>query len=105
MGHINSHILHPLLSYSTICSLFLIYVCFFLPNFSQRDKLEDMLRGLNTERDKIGECMVYCLDHAEAAEEIVDCIAESLSILQTPIPKKVCNLNTKGDLRVEEWRV
>ncbi len=48
-----------------------------------------MLRGLNLERDKIGEAMVYCLDHAESAEEIVDCIAESLSILQTPIPKKV----------------
>jgi U2-associated protein SR140 len=33
--------------------------------------------------------MVWCLEHAEAAEEIVECIAESLSILQTPIPKKV----------------
>ena len=33
--------------------------------------------------------MVWCLDHAESAEEIVECIAESLSILQTPIPKKV----------------
>ena len=33
--------------------------------------------------------MVWCLEHAESAEEIVECIAESLSILQTPIPKKV----------------
>lgn len=33
--------------------------------------------------------MVFCLNNAEAAEEIVDCIAESLSILKTPLPKKV----------------
>lgn len=33
--------------------------------------------------------MVFCLNNAEAAEEIVDCITESLSILKTPLPKKV----------------
>ena len=56
----------------------------------QRDRLEDLLRELTPERVKIGDAMVWCLDHAESAEEIVECIAESLSILQTPIPKKVC---------------
>ena len=56
---------------------------------SQRDQLEDMLRELVHERDRIGDAMVWCLDHAEAADEIVECIAESLSILQTPMPKKV----------------
>ena len=56
---------------------------------SQRDQLEDMLRELVPERSRIGDAMVWCLDHAEAAEEIVECIAESLSILQTPMPKKV----------------
>lgn len=34
--------------------------------------------------------MVWCLDHATSSEEIVECITESLSILQTPLPKKVC---------------
>ena len=58
-------------------------------HFSQRDRLEDMLRELTPERPKIGEAMVWCMDHAESAEEVVECIAESLSILQTPIPKKV----------------
>lgn len=58
--------------------------------FSQRDRLEDMLRELTPERLKVGEVMVWCLDHAEAAEEIVECISEALSILQTPLPKKVC---------------
>ena len=56
---------------------------------SQRDRLEDMLRELTGEKVRIGDAMVWCLDHADAAEEVVECIAESLSILQTPIPKKV----------------
>ena len=68
-----------------IVAFFLIFIfC------RQRDRLEDLLRELTPERVKIGVAMVWCLDHAESAEEIVECIAESLSILQTPIPKKVC---------------
>jgi len=55
----------------------------------QRDRLEDTLRNLTPERTKVGDAMVWCLDHADNSEEIVECITESLSILQTPIPKKV----------------
>ena len=33
--------------------------------------------------------MLFCLERAEAAEEVVGCIAESLSLLQTPLQKKV----------------
>lgn len=55
---------------------------------SERDKLEEMLRGLTPKRGDIAEAMLFCLNHAEAAEEIVECIAESLSILKTPLPKK-----------------
>ena len=62
-------------------------------SFSQRDRLEDVLRELTPERVKIGDAMIWCLDHAESAEEIVECITESLSILQTPVPKKVCELS------------
>lgn len=50
-----------------------------------------MLRNLTPERVKIGDAMIWAIDHAEAADEIIDCIAESLSILQTPPPKKVSN--------------
>jgi len=57
----------------------------------QRDRLEDMLRNLTPERTKIGDAMVWCLDHADNSEEVVECITESLSILQTPVPKKVIN--------------
>jgi U2-associated protein SR140 len=56
---------------------------------SQRDRLEDILRDLTPERNKVGEAMVWCLDHATSSEEIVECITEALSILQTPLPKKV----------------
>ncbi|KAK7467769.1 hypothetical protein BaRGS_00037006 [Batillaria attramentaria] len=66
--------------------------------FSQRDRLEDMLRELSPEKSRIGEVMVWCLDHAEAAEEIVECISEALSILQTPLPKKIARLYLVSDI-------
>lgn len=44
--------------------------------------------------------MLFCLNHAEAAEEIVECITESLSILKTPLPKKV----TQNPLRRKRSR-
>ncbi|CAF0758801.1 unnamed protein product [Didymodactylos carnosus] len=65
---------------------------------SQRDHLEDLLRSLTPERPKIGDAMLYCIDHAEAAEEIVDCIAESLSILQTPTHRKIARLYLISDV-------
>jgi len=65
---------------------------------SQRDRLEDMLRDLLPEKQKVGDSMVWCLEHAESAEEIVECIAESLSILQTPLPKKIARLFLVSDI-------
>lgn len=35
------------------------------------------------------QAMVFCITHADAAAEIVDCVAESLQILETPIHTKV----------------
>ncbi|XP_067128320.1 U2 snRNP-associated SURP motif-containing protein isoform X1 [Centruroides vittatus] len=67
-------------------------------NDSQRDKLEGLLRNLTPERQNIAEAMIYCIDHAEAAEEIVDCITESLSILQTPLHKKIARLYLVSDI-------
>ncbi|KAM4772303.1 U2 snRNP-associated SURP motif-containing protein isoform 2-T2 [Rhinophrynus dorsalis] len=64
----------------------------------QRDKLEEVLRGLTPRKNDIGEAMVFCLNHAEAAEEIVDCITESLSILKTPLPKKIARLYLVSDV-------
>ncbi|KAM7390377.1 hypothetical protein PAMA_008509 [Pampus argenteus] len=64
----------------------------------ERDKLEEMLRGLTPRRGDIAEAMLFCLSHAEAAEEIVECVAESLSILKTPLPKKIARLYLVSDV-------
>ena len=48
-----------------------------------------MLRELTPERSKIGDAMIWCIEHAESAEEVVECLSEALSILQTPLNKKV----------------
>ncbi|CAG0913285.1 unnamed protein product [Notodromas monacha] len=55
---------------------------------SQRDRFEDMLRGLTPDRMTISEAMVFCIEHADSANEICECVAESLSILETPLSKK-----------------
>ena len=34
-----------------------------------RDVLEDMLRGITMEKAKVKECMIWCMDHVESAEE------------------------------------
>ncbi|CAF4349193.1 unnamed protein product, partial [Adineta steineri] len=64
----------------------------------QRDHLEDLLRTLTPERNKIGEAMLWAIDHAEAADEIIDCITESLSILQTAPYKKISRLYLISDI-------
>lgn len=66
--------------------------------YSQRDRLEDLLRNISPERIKVAEAMVFCIEHAEAAEEICDCISESLSILQTPVNKKIARLYLISDI-------
>ncbi|XP_022238815.1 U2 snRNP-associated SURP motif-containing protein-like [Limulus polyphemus] len=65
---------------------------------SQRDRLEDMLRNMTPERQMISQAMIYCIEHAESAEEIVDCIAESLSIVQTPLHKKIARIYLISDI-------
>ncbi|KAB1283319.1 U2 snRNP-associated SURP motif-containing protein, partial [Camelus dromedarius] len=69
-----------------------------IPTERQRDKLEEILRGLTPRKNDIGDAMVFCLNNAEAAEEIVDCITESLSILKTPLPKKIARLYLVSDV-------
>uniref|UniRef100_A0A671PES1 U2 snRNP-associated SURP motif-containing protein n=1 Tax=Sinocyclocheilus anshuiensis TaxID=1608454 RepID=A0A671PES1_9TELE len=63
-----------------------------------RDKLEELLRGLTPRKSDIAGAMFFCLARADAAEEIVECIAESLSILKTPLPKKIARLYLVSDV-------
>uniref|UniRef100_A0A0C9RHP3 U2SURP_2 protein n=1 Tax=Fopius arisanus TaxID=64838 RepID=A0A0C9RHP3_9HYME len=65
---------------------------------SQRDRLEDLLRNISPERLKVAEVMVFCIEHAEAAEEICDCIGESLCIVATPASKKIARLYLISDI-------
>lgn len=44
--------------------------------------------------------MLFCLNHAEAAEEIVECVTESLSILKTPLPKKVTQTPPEKEMQL-----
>uniref|UniRef100_A0A4W5KE82 Zgc:163098 n=1 Tax=Hucho hucho TaxID=62062 RepID=A0A4W5KE82_9TELE len=63
-----------------------------------RERLETLLRGLTPRREDIGDAMLFCLERAEAAEEVVGCIAESLSLLQTPLQKKIARLYLVSDI-------
>ena len=49
-----------------------------------------MLRKLTPEKSRVTDAMIFCIEHAEASEEIIDFIYESLNSVKTPIPKKVC---------------
>ncbi|XP_023680212.1 U2 snRNP-associated SURP motif-containing protein isoform X1 [Paramormyrops kingsleyae] len=64
----------------------------------ERDQLEEMLRALTPRKADIADAMFFCLSHADAAEEIVECITESLSILKTPLPKKIARLYLVSDV-------
>merc|ERR1739838_176882 len=63
-----------------------------------RDFLEDTLRNLLPRQKTIGEAMVFCLQHADWAEEIVQCITESLSLKETPLTKKVARMYLISDI-------
>ncbi|XP_055935383.1 U2 snRNP-associated SURP motif-containing protein-like [Argiope bruennichi] len=65
---------------------------------SQRDKFEDLLRHITPEKHKIAEVMIYCIDHAEAAEEIIDCIAEAIATPDAPLYKKIARLYLVSDI-------
>lgn len=57
----------------------------------QRDKFEDLLRGLTAERGAVRDAMTFALDHADCAAEVVDILAEALTLDETPIPTKAGN--------------
>ena len=57
-----------------------------------------MLRGLLGERQSIKECMGWCIERSAASEEIVETVTESLTLKQTPVPKKLARLFLVSDL-------
>uniref|UniRef100_A0A182QTJ5 U2 snRNP-associated SURP motif-containing protein n=1 Tax=Anopheles farauti TaxID=69004 RepID=A0A182QTJ5_9DIPT len=65
---------------------------------AQRDRLEDLIRHLTPERQKIGDAMIFCIEHADAAEEICECITESLASNETVVKKKVARIYLISDI-------
>jgi len=66
---------------------------------SQRDTLEETLRSLLPDRNAVAEAMVWCIEHADSGEEIVECLAESLSILEVGMSAStsgLCLFETAG---------
>lgn len=71
---------------------------FLFCSHSQRDRLEEFIRQLTPERSKIADAMVYCIEHADAADEICDCIEESFSNIRTQPSRKIARLYLISDL-------
>lgn len=65
---------------------------------AQRNRLEDLIRHLTPERSKIADAMIFCIEHADAADEICECIAESLMNPETPIHKKISRIYLVSDI-------
>ncbi|XP_059613579.1 U2 snRNP-associated SURP motif-containing protein isoform X2 [Phlebotomus argentipes] len=65
---------------------------------AQRDRLEDLIRHLTPERTKIGDAMIFCIEHADAADEICECIAESMANSETLVHKKIARLYLISDI-------
>ncbi|CAB0013680.1 unnamed protein product, partial [Nesidiocoris tenuis] len=61
---------------------------------AQRDRLEQLIRHMTPERLKIADAMVFCIEHAEAADEICDCILESISNPETLLFKKEAEIES-----------
>lgn len=47
-----------------------------------------LLEELTPSREDIASAMLFCLDRADAAEEVVGLITQSFSLLQRPLQKK-----------------
>jgi U2-associated protein SR140 len=67
-------------------------------SIAQRNRLEDLVRHLTPERVKIADAMIFCTEHADAADEICECIAESLANAETAIHKKVARIYLVSDI-------
>uniref|UniRef100_UPI0037E96C7B U2 snRNP-associated SURP motif-containing protein isoform X2 n=1 Tax=Semicossyphus pulcher TaxID=241346 RepID=UPI0037E96C7B len=63
-----------------------------------RQRLETLLTELSPSREEIASAMLFCLERADAAEEVVRHITESFSLLQTPLQKKIARLYLVSDV-------
>ncbi|KAL3151330.1 hypothetical protein ABBQ38_013163 [Trebouxia sp. C0009 RCD-2024] len=64
----------------------------------QRDRFEDLLRSLTVERKDICDAMIFALDNADSAFEIVEILTDALTLPETAIPTKVARLFLTSDV-------
>uniref|UniRef100_A0A8C8A6U7 Zgc:163098 n=1 Tax=Oryzias sinensis TaxID=183150 RepID=A0A8C8A6U7_9TELE len=63
-----------------------------------KQRLETLLKELTPSREDIANAMLFCLGRADAAEEVVGLIADSFSLLQTPLQLKIARLYLVSDV-------
>uniref|UniRef100_A0A3Q3MYX8 Zgc:163098 n=1 Tax=Mastacembelus armatus TaxID=205130 RepID=A0A3Q3MYX8_9TELE len=63
-----------------------------------KQRLETLLKELSPSREDIANAMLFCLERADAAEEVVGLLTESFSLLQTPLQKKIARLYLVSDV-------
>ncbi|KAM7397905.1 hypothetical protein PAMA_005984 [Pampus argenteus] len=63
-----------------------------------RQRLETLLKELTPSREDIANAMLFCLERADAAEEVVALITESFSLFLTPLQKKIARLYLVSDI-------
>jgi U2-associated protein SR140 len=65
---------------------------------NERRQLESLLNELSPERSTIGVVMVFAMDHADKASEVVQIISERLTSAATPIAAKIVYLFVISDI-------
>ncbi|KAI9313204.1 hypothetical protein BX666DRAFT_2063447, partial [Dichotomocladium elegans] len=63
-----------------------------------KQRFEIMLRQVTFQRGTIAMAMAFAIDHADAADEVIDIIIKSLIITETPVPVKLARLYLVSDI-------
>ncbi|KAI9008956.1 hypothetical protein CLU79DRAFT_775369 [Phycomyces nitens] len=63
-----------------------------------RQRLEMMLRQVSFQRGTIARTMAFAIDHADAADEVVEIVCKALVIPETPISTKLARLFLVSDI-------
>jgi U2-associated protein SR140 len=63
-----------------------------------RKRFNAMLRAMVGKRGEVARCMAFCLEHGEAAIDVVNIVISSLLVDSTPVPKKIARLHLISDI-------
>ncbi|KAI8138308.1 hypothetical protein BJV82DRAFT_299808 [Fennellomyces sp. T-0311] len=63
-----------------------------------KQRFESMLRQISFQRGSIARAMAFAIDHADAADEVIDIIIKALIIPETPLAVKLARLYLVSDI-------